>query len=348
MMSEPTPPVNETGEPTTATPNARRPRLAVRLFGLALIVFSVAAATYLLVGYVAFESGQAQRVEQETTTRNDQIARQIDLAREDLAQGSDNLALTRLDWVLAQDPANAGALALRDQVLSATAEPTPTDAPTEASPTEVSATEAPPPGDEEALPELQAIRRLAAAEQWQEALPLLLAFQQRYPDYERADSDQLLFDAYVALGLENINTSQIELGLNYFAQAEQLGELPQEALDYRVWADLYFEAVAYSGVNWGIAADYWRDLCFVAPFFQDACARLDEALIGIGDEYAYFLDWCPAVPIYQEVYNRIGGERLGNKLGQARAGCASATPVGITGTTPLTGTNPLTPTEPGG
>jgi hypothetical protein len=347
-MSEPTPPVDETGEPTSGLPPSRRPRLAVRLFGLALILFSVTVATYLIVGYVAFESGRAERVEQETTTRDEQINRQIELARQNLAEGSDNLALTRLDWVLAQEPAHAGALALRDQVLSATAEPTATTSPTEPPPTAAGPTEAPPPGDEEALPELQAIHRLAAAEQWEEALPRLLAFQQQYPDFERAETDQLLFDTYVALGLEYVNTDRIELGLNYFAQAERLGELPQEALDYRGWADLYFEAVAYSGVNWDIAADYWRDLCAAAPFFQDSCVRLDEALIGIGDQWAYYLDWCPAAAIYQQVWNRVGGERLGNKLSAAREGCASATPVGITGTTPLTGTSPITPADPGG
>ena len=118
------------------------------------------------------------------------------------------------------------------------------------------------------------------AERWDEALPLLLAFQRDHPDHERGETDRLLYDTYLALGLSHINTDKIELGLNYFSLAERLGDLPQEALDYRLWADLYFQGVAYSGVNWAIAGDYWRDLCFVAPFFQDSCARLDAALVG--------------------------------------------------------------------
>lgn len=343
-MSEPTPPVEPTGEPTPSAVGQRRPRLAVRLVGLALVIFSVAAATYLLVAYFAFESGRSLGRQQETALRDEQIARQIELAREDLAEGSDNLALTRLDWVLGQAPDNVEAATLREQVTSRTPEPTaaPTESPAEPTPEGTAA-----PGDEEALPELQAIRRLVAAKRWDEALSGLLLFQQQHPNFERIETNQLLYDTYLALGLAHVNTEKIELGLNYFAQAEKLGDLPQEAHDYRLWADLYFEAVAYSGVNWDFAAGYWRDLCAAAPFFQNSCARLDQALVGYGDQLAYNLDWCPAISIYQEAYNRQPSEALGAKLGEARAGCAAATAVPITGTNPLTATTPLTPTEPG-
>lgn len=349
-MTEPTTSAEETGDLPTIERSGngeRRPRLGVRLFGLALIIFSVVVATYLLVAYFAFESGRAARVEQETTSRAEQIGRQVELARDDLAQGSDNLALTRLEWVLAQDPNNSAALALREQIAATAAAPT-------ATPTETPAESDEPPGaaeqltDEEALPELRVIRRLAATQQWEDALPALLAFRQQHPDYERAETDQLLYDTYVALGLQYVNSDQIELGLNYFSQAERLGNLPQEALDYRLWADLYFQGVAYSGVNWEIAAGYWRDLCAAAPFFKGACDRLDEALEGHGDQLAYLLDWCPAVSIYQEAWNRRPSENLGAKLNTAREGCASATPVPITGTLPLTGTAPITDTGPGG
>lgn len=349
-MSESTNPVDDTGETMTIEQpsNNRQPRLGVRLFGLALIIFSIVVATYLVVAYFAFESGRALRVEQESTARADQITHQIALAREDLGQGSDNLALTRLEWVLAQDPANAEAVALRDQIAAAGAEPTPpaTEEPVVAEPESIPVEAL---ADEDALPELRTIRRLVAGEQWEDALSALLAFRQQYPDYERAETDQLLYDTYVALGLEYVNSDKIELGLNYFSQAERLGNLPQEALDYRVWADLYFEGIAYSGVNWDIAAGYWRDLCAAAPFFKNSCDRLDEALEGYGDQLAYLMDWCPAISVYQEAWNRRPSEMLESKIYQAREGCAMATP--ITSTVPLTGTAPITdtpPVEPGG
>ena len=348
-MTEPIEPAidNADEQSIAAQPAAGRSRLAGRLFGLALVIVSVVLATYLLVAYFAYETGQAERVAQETTARDEQIARQIELARQDLAEDSAHLALTRLDWVLAQEPGNADALALRQQATAAeaagqapqpTAGPRPTAEPT---PEEVVT-------DDKTLAELQTIRRLVAGEQLEEALAGLLAFQQRFPDYERQETDRLLFDTYIALGLSFVNTEKVELGLNYFAQAEKLGTLPQEAQDYRVWADLYFQGIAYSGVNWGIAADYWADLCAAAPFYRDACARLDRALVGQGDTFAFNLDWCPALEIYQRAWNRQPSDALGNKVAQARESCAAATAVPISGTLPLTGTAPLTPTEPGG
>jgi tetratricopeptide (TPR) repeat protein len=317
--------------------------------GLLLVLFSVFAATYLVVGYFALESGRELRIEQETTARADEIAHQIELARTNQAEGSDNLALTRLEWVLAQDPGNEEALTLRQQLLEAEAQPTepPPTAAVEQTPNATGVAD-----DSEAGTQLAAILRLVAAEDWEAALSQLLAFQHNFPDYERGETDQLLYDAYLNLGLSYINTEKIEIGLNYFAQAERLGNLPQEARDYRSWADLYFQAVAYSGVNWDVAAGYWRDLCSVAPFFQDSCDRYDQALVGYGDQFAFNLDWCPAVDAYQVAWNRRPSELLDSKIAQAIQGCASATAVPITNTNSISGTVPITnteaPEEPGG
>ncbi len=348
-MAEPIPPAGNNAD--SSPPGTPRGRLAQRALGLALVIVSVVLATYLLVAYFAYESGRALRSQQETTARAEQIDRQLELARQDLAVDSTHMALTRLDWVLSQAPDNADALALRQQAAAAedaaraagsgplpTVEPRPT---AEATPEEVIT-------DDERLSELQAIRRLLANEQREEALPALVAFQQRFPDFNRDETNKLLYDTYLALGLSYVNTEKVELGLNYFAQAERLGNLPQEALDYRVWADLYFQGMAYSGVNWSIAADYWADLCAAAPFYRDSCARLDLALVGMGDQYAYLMNWCPAADIYQRAWNRTPTEILDNKLAEARAGCAAATAVPLTDTVPITNTVPLTPTEPGG
>lgn len=345
IMYEPTNPGDDTGETKIEIPteSIRRPRLAVRLVGLVLVIFSVVVATYLLVAYFAFESGRNERLQQESTTRAEQLSRQIQLAREDLAVGSDNLALTRLEWILAQDPQNQEALALRERITTATS---PAPAPTESPATVEAEAQDIPVSDDEALAELQAIRRMVSSEQWEGALSRLLAFRLQYPDYERGKTDQLLYDIYIALGLKFVNSEKIELGLNYFSHAERLGDLPQEARDYRIWADLYFQAVAYSGVNWEIASGYWRDLCAAAPFFKNSCERLNSALEGYGDQLTYLLDWCPAVSIYQEAWNRQPTQRLEGKINQAREGCASATPVPISGTLPLTGTAPITDTPP--
>lgn len=332
----------------TLNDTERRPRLAVRLLGLTLITFSVFVATYLIVAWFALQSGRDLRDKQEALNRTEQITRQLELARENLAEGSDNLALTRLEYVLSLDPNNPDALTMRDGLVNAT--PEPTAAPTIEPAPESSLVEEV--DDVEAHAQLQAVQDLISAKRWDEALPALLAFQRRFPGYERAQTDRMLYDTYISLGLKHVNSDNIELGLNYFSQAERLGDLPQEALDYRVWADLYFGAVSWSGVNWEYAANYWRELCAAAPFFKDACNRLGAALEKQGDQFAFQMEWCPAAQAYQEAWNRRPSQTLESKLNNARDGCASATPVPITGTVPFTGTAPITdtvsPLEPGG
>lgn len=326
----------------------RRPgRLAVRLFGLALVVFSVFAATYLVVGYFAWESGRQLQAEQQQAQRAGQLARQVELARADAGQGSYALALRRVEWVLAQEPEHAEALALLQSLRAAqSATATPEAVLEVEAESTLTAVEdaASSPGDP--LPELRRLRLLVARKQWEEALPAILAFQQQFPNDERRETDELLYKAYLNLGLAYVDSEKVELGLNYLAQAERLGNLPQEALDYRLWAELYLQGIAYFGVNWGIASDYFRDLCAAAPFYQSSCRRLNEALLNYGDQLAFAADWCPAELIYQEAWRAQPTGVLEEKLSQARENCLAATPTPITGTLPLTSSLPLTLTAP--
>jgi hypothetical protein len=348
-MSNELPPVEE-----SATTN--RSRLLIRLFGLLLVVVAVVLGVYLFVAYFAWETGQTLRQEQAQTERTEQIAHQIELAQQDLNNDSLNLALRRLEWVLEQEPGNPTAVALQQQV-QARRDATPVRPTAEASP---APTETPDPAEvvgatnetpqSPPLPELQRLRRLAEGEQWEELLPAVLAFQQQQPDYERTETDQLLFDSYIHLGLIYLETEKVELGLYYLSQAETLGNLPQEALDYRVWADLHLAGMSYYGVNWNIAASNFRELCLAAPFYQNSCQRLQEALINYGDQMAFAQDWCPAEVAYQEAWQRQRSEALGGKLAQAREGCLTATltpSAPVSGTIPITGTFPISGTGAG-
>lgn len=333
--------------------SGRRPRLLVRLLGLLLVVFSVSLATYLVVAYFAYETGRSEAVQQAATTRVESIARQLELAEQELTEGNYNIALRRVEYVLAEDVGNGRAKSLQQQAQAmkdAAELPQPTPEPAESSGEPEESVDAP---AVEPLPELQTIRRLVTGKQWEQALPLLIAFQRQHPDYERQETDQMLYDTYVNLGLNYVNTEKVELALNYFSQAEKLGNLPQEVLDYRLWADLYLGGIAYVGVNYDIAAGYFRDLCAAAPFYQSACSRLYEALVGYGDQLAFNQDWCPAESVYREAWQQRATEALNAKIAQAREGCAAATPVPLTGTLPitpsdsLTSTLPITPAEAG-
>lgn len=355
-MSDSTPPplTEPTGE------NETRPRRTlVRAVGLLLVIVSVVTATYLVVAYFAWESGRAQQaatIRAETTAA---IEQQVTMARDDLATGSFDVADRRLDWVLDQQPDHSAALALRAEIdaarsvaAAATAvAATATAQPVVGAPTADTSAE---PDEAEALARLQELRRQLAREAYEEALPAVVAFQQQFPSYERLETDQMLYDSYLALGLAAMQTDRIELGLNYLSQAESLGDLPQEALDYRFWAELYLDGVAYYGVNWEIASFYFRDLCAAAPFFQNACQQLNEILVRWGDQFAFAGEYCPAEPLYREANNANPNPTVAAKLREAEEMCALATPVPLTGTVPitgstnLTGTVPITETGPGG
>ena len=252
-------------------------RSLFRLLGLLLIILAALAALYVLVGYTAWQSGQTIRTEREETEISEQLARQVDLAKEDVNQGSYNLALRRLEWVLEKEPSNTDAQAIKRQAEAALKTAlTPVVPPTATSPPDPSPT----PGEiGEPAAEIQRLQRLAQQERWDDLLPGTLAFQQRYPDYRRLETNGYLYDSFLNLGLDNIQGDQIELGIKQFAQAEKLGDLPQEALDYWLWAELHLQGMAYYGVSWGVAASFFRDLCLSAPFYQDSCDNLFDIMV---------------------------------------------------------------------
>jgi len=344
MMSESDRPIANQSEPKPAS----RLRRGV---GLSLIIVSVLLGWFLLVGFLGWQRGQNLLVERRQEELINQLERQVSLARDDIDQGSYNLALRRLEWVLERDPAYSEAQALQaeaQQKLGAFLTPTP----------EPIATATPTPDPEPAGTlasidnpdrELQRIQRLVNQERWEEAISALVTFQVHLPDHQRQETDELLYDAYINLGLELINSPQVELGVYYLTQAERLGNLPQSAQDQRLWAELYVQGIAYYGVNWDVAAYYFRDLCLAAPFFQSSCERLVEVLVNYGDQFAAVEDWCPAQPLYEEARQYANSQALAGKITQAREGCLSATPTPagpITDTVPITDTQPITDDSP--
>lgn len=340
-MSELRPPDEQipTEEPID---NPRRPFL--RILGAALVLIAALLAYYLVIIYLGWQSGQSLLRENQAAQFTTQLSRQVDLARQDMAEGHNALALRRLEWVLEQAPDFVEAQALHQeaqvalnrlvtpQIVTATTTPAPTPLPS------------PTPGViEDPADELRRIEVLVSAEEWAEAVPALTAFQLQFPSYERPQTDVLLHTAYTQLGLQLVKGENIELGLFYLKQAEKLGDLPQEVLDYRYWAELYTQGIGFYGANWSAAAVYFRDLCLVAPFYQSACARLYQALVAFGDQYAAAGEWCPAQALYEEARQHDSNQALLARLQEARQGCLTATP---TSSAPITGTLPLTDTEP--
>lgn len=338
-MSDAVPQPNKSGNQTSSPP--RKKRRPVRLLGLLLIIFSVLIGWFLLVAFLGWQSGQQALQDRQF----EQIERQITLAENDIAAGNYRLALTRLEWVLERDADSTEAQTLRDEALAGLGtapEPTPVTAVT-VTPTPTRLPTATPGAIESPSDELLRIQRLVATKFWEEALPALLAFQQQFPSFEREETDQMLYDVYLNYGLGLTEGEQVELGMYYLAQAQQLGDLPQSVKDYQTWAELYTQGISFYGVNWEASAYYFRDLCLAAPFYQSSCDQLFTVLVSLGDQYAFAQDWCPAQQLYQEASGHQTTAVLNDKLAEAQENCLLATP---TPSEPITGTVPITDTTP--
>ncbi|MFQ5420854.1 MAG: hypothetical protein ACE5FD_12085 [Anaerolineae bacterium] len=346
-MNETLPPVE--GAATETVSPRSLPRRVMRMLGFGLIVTAVLLAWYLAVLYMGWQSGQdllSQRREEEM---QNQVARQVTLAQENVAEGSYTLALRRLDWVLERSPNQPEAVQLQEQAQAALNQLlTPQTTILAATPQAETPTPLPMPTAgpiENPLSEWQRIRRLAVNKAWADVVPALVAFQRQFPSYERADTDALLYEAYIELGLQLLEGEQVEVGLFYLEQAESLGDLSQEVLDYQVWGELYLQGLAFYDVNWAAATFYFRDLCLAAPFYQSSCDRLHEALAAYGDQFASAQDWCPAQEMYAEALTHGRTQSLIEKNNEAREFCLLATPTPLptaTFTAPITDTQTIT------
>ena len=346
--------LSQGNEPTKQSPTPpEKKRRPVRLAGLLLIIFSVMVGWFLLIAFLGWQSGQQQLQDKQL----EQLDRQIALAEADIAQANYGLALTRLEWVLEREPNSAKAQSLQTQAMSGigrTPEPTPVTAVT-VTPAATRLPTATPGTIGSPNDELLRIRRLVATKFWEEALPALQAFQQQFPSFEREETDQLLYDVYLNYGLDLISGERVELGMYYLAQAQRLGNLPQAAVDYQTWAELYTQGISFFGVNWDTSAYYFRDLCLAAPFYQSSCEQLFTVLVSLADQYAVAEEWCPAQLLYEEASRHQTTNSLSQKRMQAQENCLLATPTPsepITDTVPISDTTTfletpsfLTPTE---
>lgn len=319
-------------QPDNTHPRRRR---LFRLIGFGLIAIAILLLVYGTIIDFAWRRGQALRVENEQLAIQEQIANQLALAEDNIRVGSYNLAIRRLDWILERDSDYPGAESLRQEALNgANTRPTSTPFPTTTPPP----IEEPVPEESEPARVFAELQDVIEDQDWESAVTTVTAFQAQYPDFNRQQTDSMLYNAYLNLGQRLLVGDQVELGLFYLAQAEKLGDLPLEVEDQRLWAELYLLGISYYGVDWSVAVYYFRDLCAAAPFYQNSCQKLYEALISFGDQFAANLDWCPAERYYAEAVRQNNEPVSSGKLSEARRQCLEATP---TPTTPITGTESI-------
>ncbi|MDX1613911.1 MAG: hypothetical protein R3300_06335 [Candidatus Promineifilaceae bacterium] len=329
----------DAADQTESSADTRR-RLVFRLLGTFFLIAAAVLAIFGTVALVAWEQGQTLRQENARQALEDEVESQLNLAEADMAAGSLNLAARRLEWVLARAPQHERAQSLQqelDELIGRRLTPTVTRAPTSTPSTTTAESEE----SAAALAEFSSLEALIAEQNWAQAVTVIPAFQARFPNFRRSQTDGMLYEAYIQRGVELINGSQVELGLFYLDQAERLGDLPQEVADQRVWAELYLLGVGTYQVDWAAAVDYFRDLCAAAPFYQDSCGWLYDSLTAYGDQFVAAGEFCPAERLYREAWNLGGDGTLSDKLQEASQGCQEATPT----PEPITPEAELTPTE---
>jgi hypothetical protein len=316
----------------------------LRLVGIILVAVALLLGTYTLVAYLGWQSGQSLRVQRIEEERTQELNEQMTRARQEIGDGNFRLAQRRLEWVLEQDPEHAEAQELLEQVsggLSGTRSPDSDQAaadPNATATVAVTATVESNQQESEQDRSLRQLQQMVEEEAWEDALTAIITFQNQHPEYERQETDRLLYDAYIGQGVELLYGEQVELGLYYLSQAEALGNLPQDVLDQKHWAELYLAGIGYYGVNWDVSLFYFRDLCAAAPFFHDSCQKFYESAVAFGDQYAFQQEWCPAEELYAEAYRVNDTNDVSRKLNEARQSCAGATP---TASAPITGTVPV-------
>lgn len=320
-----------------------------RRAGIALLVIAGLLAYYLIVAYAGWQSGQKLLIEQQQQQLDDEVNKQLGLAQEDVRNGRYALAEKRLQWILTYQPQNGSATTLLPEVqaqlallLTPVPAVTPTPLPT-ATPIPIPTITPTPIPIENPDKEFNNIQNLVAEEQWEEALPIILSLQRAFPSYERLQTDRLLYDSYIGLGVKLLEGDEVEQGLFYIGQAERLGDLSEEVLALQTAGELFVAGMTFYGINWEASAYNFRELCFIAPFYQDSCSLLQEVLLSSAEQYAISGDWCTAYDRYEEASTHGIVQGLPDKLEEAETACLASNPVGITGTLPITQPRIITP-----
>lgn len=279
--------------------------------------------------------------------------RQIELAQQDIANDNIALAVRRvqsLNELIPDDQAVVALIAtLTQQALSAepthtlpapviiksggTPTATPTPLPPIATPdivTTEAATATPNPLPATPRPEyieqqLTQIEAAIQAAEWEKAISTIIAFQLSNPAYERFYTDSLLFDAYIGGGFSFTNSSHVTLGINYFEQAQKLGDLPEDAAGQLDYSRSYLKAMSFYGINWSLSVGRLVEICRLAPDFQNSCGLLFNARSEWGDQFSVAGDACAAEEQYRLALQLKNSNDISQKINSEKWKCQRAT-----------------------
>ncbi|MBA4374597.1 MAG: hypothetical protein C0401_00295 [Anaerolinea sp.] len=293
---------------------------------LIMLLIAMAGST------IGYSSALKIRLAEETNKRLVLATTQFELALQDQQAGRLDMSLQRLKYILTIYSKYPGideklkevmlALALNQAaapVTNSTAQPAITPVATR---------------DTRATSVLlkQAQDQLAASD-WHGLLISVNSLRDIDPKYEPIKVDGLLYYALRYNGVSKIQNGNLEVGLYYFAMAEQLAPIDTDAESYRTWAKMYLNAASWYGINWQKAANGFSQLVGLVPNLMDisgvtAKQRYAKSLEGNGDYLQATNAWCDAVSQYEASNGVLSNQGLVEKLIQARELCANppATP----------------------
>jgi tetratricopeptide (TPR) repeat protein len=291
----------------------------------------VTLLVYALVVQKAYRSGQQMRSEWTEATRSAEILKQVRLAATDIWSGRKELAVQRLAYVLTQTP-DFPAVAATYQAALITATPTVTPTPTPTT------TPTPSPDPQDVFAEAEAAFQ---GGDWELTLARLRYLRVLDQDHRAEEVAQMMYTAYLSLGVALLETDRLEECLYYLDEAEMLQPLPADVLEERDKAVRYLRALSYWGVDWDRTIEELELLTYGTVNYRDVFARLVEAHITYGDTWADMEEWCPAAGEYGEAVRLLYDATVEEKRGEAAIKCQSATPTPVPGL--ITDTLPIGP-----
>jgi Tol biopolymer transport system component/outer membrane protein assembly factor BamD (BamD/ComL family) len=155
------------------------------------------------------------------------------------------------------------------------------------------------------------------------------------PDYKQDAVEQMLFTSLFNAGQTYLDEDQLEVGISYLDQAIALRPLDAEVVARRNLAARYLNALNYWGVDWELSIERFEALYATAPDYKDVTYRLYQAHIEYGNYLAGVGEMCPAEIQYSQALRMYADARLEEKRTAAAQTCLMATPVPVSGTTPI-------------
>jgi len=190
------------------------------------------------------------------------------------------------------------------------------------------------------------------AKDWTGLLTTVQTIRNLDPFYEAVKMDGLYYMALRNNGIAKVKEGSLEVGIYYFALAEQMAPIDNEAESYRIWARMYDNAGSYWEFDMQQAAALFSELYPLVPNLVDSSgitvrSRYARALEGYGDYLQQTLLWCEAVPQFEASIGIVSSTALSEKLTKAREYCANPppTPTPVTTPTPTPDPNATPPPE---